>query len=96
GFPAGQKGLVFEHREQRTIRCKYTGESIKRDARYVIRTAAGEQGWRIDLLPRIGPTEVVYGLAEGRPTHWPTKEAAAQALSAVLDEIQHNSSLGNR
>lgn len=94
GFPAGQDGLVFEHREQRVIRCKYTGCEIKRDARYVIRTGAGESGWRIDLLPRLGPAEAVYGV-EDRATHWPTNEAAAQALVEVLDEIRDNSSLGS-
>jgi hypothetical protein len=95
GFPQGQDGLVFEHREQRVIRCKYSGLEIKRDARYVVRTAAGEQGWRIDLLPKLGPTEAVYGVAD-RATHWPTNEAAAQALVEVLDEIRDNSSLGSR
>jgi hypothetical protein len=94
GFPKDQGGLVFEHNEKRLIRCKYTGESIKRDARYVIRTAAGEQGWRIDLLPKIGPAEAVYGVTD-RATHWPTNEAAAQALVEVLDEIRDNSSLGS-
>lgn len=93
-FPQGQDGLVFVHHEKRTIRCKYTGCEIKRKARYAIRTAAGEQGWRIDLLPDYFlPPETVYGLAEGRPTHWASKEEAAQALVAVLDEIEHNSSL---
>jgi hypothetical protein len=93
GFPQGQGGLVFEHREQRTIRCKFSGIEIKRDARYTIRTAAGESGWRIDLLPKIGPVEAVYGVGAGRPTHWPTKEEAAQALVGVLDEIEHNTSI---
>ena len=94
GFPTGSKGLVYEYRENRTIRCKFSGCEIKRDARYAIRTAAGEEGWRIDLLPGLGPTETVYGLGEGRPTHWSTAKQAAQALSEVLDEIERNSSLG--
>lgn len=95
GFPQGQDGLVFEHLERRLVRCKYTGESIKRDARYVIRTAAGDSGWRIDLLPKLGPAEAVYGVTD-RATHWPTNEAAAQALVGVLDEIRDHSSLGRR
>jgi hypothetical protein len=92
GFPQGQDGLVFEHREQRLIACKYTGESIKRDARYVVRTAAGESGWRIDRIPGFGLIEAVYG--ENRQSHWATNHEAAAALQWALDEIRDNSSLG--
>lgn len=93
GFPRGSKGLVFEYVEQRVVTCKVTGRDIQRDARYVIRTAAGEDGWRIDRLPKLGPAETVYGVKD-RATHWPTNEAAAQALAEVLDEIRDHSSLG--
>ena len=93
GWPEGQGGLLFEHREMRTIQCKYTGSPIKRYAHYLVRTAAGEEGWRIDLLPRIGPTETVYGL--DRATHWATNHEAASALQGRLDEIRDNSSLGS-
>ena len=92
GFPMGSKGLVYEYLEQRTIRCKYTGIEIKRDARYVIRTDACGQ-WRIDLLPKLGPAETVYGVGEGRPDYWPTAKQAAQALVGVLDEIANNTSI---
>jgi hypothetical protein len=91
GFPQGQGGLVFEHLEKRVIRCKYSGQAIGRNARYVIRTAAGEEGWRIDLMPPLGPIETVYGL--DRETHWASNTAAAKALSECLDDIRDNSSL---
>lgn len=94
GFPVGSKGLVYEYLEQRTIQCKHTGLPIKRDARYAIRTDDTAQGWRIDLLPRVGPAETVYGIGEGRPTYWSTAKLAAEALVGVLDEIRDNSSLG--
>lgn len=94
GFPNDQRGFVFIHIEDRTIQCKNTGLPIHRKARYHIRTAADESGWRIDLSPVYGPLETVYGLGEGRPTHWTTAKQAAQALSEVLDEIERNSSLG--
>ena len=90
-FPTDQGGLVFEHLEKRVIRCKYTGREIKRNARYVVRTAAGQDGWRIDLLGFV--TEAVYGL--NHETHWKTNADAAKALSQRLDEIRDNSSLGS-
>lgn len=92
-FPRSQQGFVYEYLEQRVIRCKYTGCNIKRDARYVIRTDDNGWGWRIDLLPKLGPAETVYGIGTGRPTHWFTAKLAAEALVGVLDEIAHNSSL---
>ena len=92
GFPQGREGLVFEYRETRTIQCRYTGCGIKRDARYVLRTDGTGRGWRIDLLPKLGPAEAVYGVTD-RATYWPTPEEAAQALVAVLDEIRDHTSL---
>lgn len=93
GFPVGSKGLVYEYLEQRVIRCKHTGIKIRRDARYVIRTDSTDKGWRIDLLPKLGPAETVYGLDAGRSTYWSTPEQAAQAFSGVLDEIANNTSI---
>ena len=93
GFPRGAKGLCYEYLEQRMIRCKNTGLIITRDARYALRTDHTNKGFRIDLLPRIGPAEAVYGLGEGRPSYWATAKEAASALVGVLNEIEHNSSL---
>jgi hypothetical protein len=42
----------------------------------------------------MGPVEAVYGVEATRPSYWPTAQDAARALVGVLDEIQHNSSLG--
>ena len=96
GFPKGPLGLVFSHHEKRNIRCCVTGTPIKRDALYTIRTADGEDGWRIDRVPARGPAETVYGIGQGRPTHWATNQGAAAALEAVLNEIRDHSSLGSR
>ena len=93
GFPKGQKGLLFEHREARTISDKYTGLNIHRAARYIVRTAAGEEGWRVDEVHHLFPTETVYG--PKRETHWATNHEAAAALQGHLDEIRDNSSVGN-
>lgn len=93
GFPHGQCGFVFEYLEKRIIACKYSGQPIKRDARYLIRTDE-TSFWRIDMVPKFGPTEAVYGVDQDRLSHWKTAADAARALVGVLDEIQHNSSLG--
>lgn len=86
GFPYGHEGFLYEYLENRTIRDKNTGRPIKREARYVIRTEPADHTWRIDLLPKMGPTEAVYGPQDGA-SHWATPELAAQALGALLDEI---------
>lgn len=94
GFPQGQQGYVFEYREQRSIRCKYTGAEIKRDERYVLRTDDTGKGWRIDRLPKFGPAEAVYG--QNREDYWESAEDAAKALAWLQDEIRDNTSLGTR
>ena len=91
GFPMGDEGFVYEYREQRVIKCRVTRLDIHRDVRYRIRTDDTGRGFRIDLLPKFGPAEAVYGLAEGRPTYWDSAEQAAAALVDVLDEIATNS-----
>jgi hypothetical protein len=91
GFPQGQKGLVFEHREQRVIQCKHSGMPIPRDERYVVRTDDTGQ-WRVDLRAKLGPFETVYGL--DMATYWDTNHAAAWALSERLREIELNSTIG--
>lgn len=92
GYPNTQEGLNFSYHEDRILHDKYTGLPFHRKTRYFIKKVPGEDGWRIDEVPTYGPIEAVYGLEEGRPSHWPTNEAAAQALVGVLDEIRDNSS----
>ena len=92
GFPSGPGGLVYEHVERRVVACLWTGKSIERRARYVVRTAAGEPGWRVDLEPRMGPTEAIYG--PDRADHWTTRDEAVAALVAHLDHVRDNSTLG--
>jgi len=91
GFPQSQGGLVFEHHEERVIRDKYTGLPIQRDARYVIRTGSDVKGWRIDLLPKLGPPEAVYDLDPERTAYFPSNAEAAAALVRRLTEISDNS-----
>jgi len=91
GFPQGQKGLVFEHHEQRVIQCRISGMPIPRDARYVVRTDDTGK-WRVDRLPKMSPFETVYGL--DMATYWSTNHKAAWALSERLHEIEQNSTLG--
>ena len=91
GFPQGQKGLVFEHNEQRIINCRVSGMPIPRSARYIVRT--DDTGyWRVDYMPRVGPNEAIYGL-DGM-SQWTTNHSAAWALSERLREIELNSTIG--
>ena len=92
GWPEGQGGLVFNHFERRTIRCKFTGLPIERDERYVVRTDDTGKGWRVDRLPGFGPAETIYG--PDRADYFPTNHEAAAALAWALDEIRDDSSLG--
>lgn len=91
GYPAGQNGYVFVHREQREIRCKYTGLPIKRNAIYVVRIDPNGS-WRIDEVFAYGPNTAVYG--PEREEYFPTPVAAAKALKTYLDVIATTSSLG--
>lgn len=90
-FPQGEGGFAYEYKEFRTIFDRYTGRSIKRDVDYVVRTDVTGKGWRIDILPQVGPAETVYG--PDRQTYWATPQAAARVLVGVLDEIETCSSL---
>jgi len=92
GFPRGQKGLAFRHQERRTIHCKFTGVPINRKADYVIQTDHTGKGWRIDHHEGFGLKTAVYG--PNREDYFPSHSAAASALKAHLDEIEHNSSIG--
>jgi len=93
GFPKGDEGFCFEHREKRVIYCKYTGVAIKRDARYLIRTDDTGKGWRIDEVAGVLAC-AVYGV--DRESYWPSNVQAACALQAYLEEIRTTSSVGSR
>lgn len=90
GFPRGQKGFVFAHRELREVWCQYTGIPIPRYALYYIRIDPNG-AWRIDEAFKIGPNTAVYG--PNREGYFQTPSGAAEALQYHLDLIAETSSL---
>lgn len=88
GFPNTDQGFVYLHKEDRVLKCKYTGLPIKRQAEYAVRTDNTGYGWRVDFMPHLGPLETVYG--EDGKSYWSTPEEAARALEAHLNRIATN------
>lgn len=85
GFPSDQEGFLFRHEDQRKLSDRYTGRPVRMSDTYLIRTAAGETGWRIDKMD-FGIATAVYG--EGRRSHWPTNHEAAKALTLHLEKVR--------
>ena len=85
GFPAGQEGFLFKHEDSRKLSDRYTGRPVQMRDAYLIRTAAGETGWRIDKM-EFGIATAVYG--GGGRSHWPTNHEAAKALVLHLEKVR--------
>ena len=95
GFPEDQTGLVFLHREVRTINCKYTGLDIPRRNNFAVRIDGEGQGWRIDKVNGLGPNEAVYDTDDERTAYFASNHEAAQALERRLIHIERNSTVGS-
>jgi len=85
GFPKGQKGLVFSHKDQRVLKCRVTGIDLPQNSTFVVRTDDTGKGWRIDRAEGFGMFVAVYG--PNRESYFPTNDAAAAALETHLAEV---------
>lgn len=94
GFPNDQRGLVFIHREERTVYCKHTGVEIPRRNGIRIRIDGQSDKWRIDLMPDNGPVEAVYD-TDDKTALFDSNHEAAQALERRLIYIERNSTVGS-
>ena len=87
GFPKGQTGLVFVHKDTRVVPCRLTGQSIHLNATYVVRTdTARPREWRVDHQD-FGPLfTAVYG--PDHESYFLTNEDAAATLVNHLEQVK--------